>query len=626
MGNAQTFSIYYPNYAVCPPIMGIKPDYMQKFSSSLIKFSLIFTLTLSMSQISFAQCPGCIVALPTLPADTIYLTGAPDGEVFVSYNADLSFRLPITTTPVAAVDPTVPPGLPIDEFNITGVAGLPPGLDWEANQLEFVVSEETDGCVKICGTPIVSDSFFVEVQVDVVVFGITNAASFPVSIYIAPGVASNDGFSMSNNSGCGETTVEFTNNVPSNGNPDITYSWDFGNGEFSNQENPTPVTYDQPGTYVVEYEATIDTIGYILNEVTVEASGCDDIIGDPDFYIIISDPLGNDIYTSPVIDNTPAPVSFSVNIPLEPGNYSIEVRDDELIGDVGCGSVNFNQNTTGLLIDGDLEVSINILNPVSMVNTTDTVYVYEIPEAPVVGQPSVIPCEGTEIMLEITDNAYPENLQWYQDSIPLTGSTSDQLLVTEAGMYWVTYTSPDGCLATSNIVDVQYEAVPGDPVFTESDNVLSLEDAGALPASYTLYLYLDGTLIYSGEETEWCAEADGLYTLVVEDLITGCVAEWETDILINPEIDCTVSSEEILAEALKIWPNPFHDQIIVSLENAVTESVSLRLMSLDGKVLWQGFGNPGEKTEIGTSDLPAGFYLIQWQNASGQGVQKLIKQ
>ena len=601
---------------------------MQKTGFKSIFASALFTLTFMGTFNSVqAQCPGCIITLPPLPIDTIYLSPAPDGEVFVPYEADLSFRLPMTTTPVAAVDPTVPPGFTIDEFTITGVSGLPLGLDWEAPQTVFDPSVTTDGCVRICGTPIVSDTFFVSVEVSVVVFGISNAASFPVAIYIAPATSSTDGFSMSNNSGCGETTVEFTNNVPSNGNPAYSYSWDFGNGTFSDEENPDPLTYNMPGTYLVEYVAEIDTIGHILTMVSVLDADCDDIIGDPDFYIIVSDPLGNTIYTSGVIDNMQPPVNFVLNIPLGPGNYSVEVRDDDLIGSEGCGSVNFNQTTTGSLFDGQLEVNLTILNPLVTINSVDTVYVYDIPAAPVINQPGDSPCPGEELLLEIVDNNYPDNLQWYQDSVAINGETTDVLSVLESGMYWVQYTSADGCIAVSNLANITFQDAPLVPTFTETNNVLSISDPGSLPTSYTLYWYLNEELVYSGPETEYCAEASGLYLVIVEDLITGCTASFEQEITINPEINCTVGTQELVEQAvINVYPNPFGDLLFLEINAKLGESITVRLLFPDGKVFWQGFGNPGEILEIAAFDLPAGFYLLEWQTASTRQVQKLIKQ
>ena len=41
--------------------------------------------------------------------------------------------------------------------------------------------------------------------------------------------------------------MEFTNNVPSNGQNGFSYLWDFGNSQTSTDENPSAVTYTEPG-------------------------------------------------------------------------------------------------------------------------------------------------------------------------------------------------------------------------------------------------------------------------------------------------------------------------------------------------------------------------------------------
>jgi len=57
----------------------------------------------------------------------------------------------------------------------------------------------------------------------------------------------NPDFSATPTAGCGPLRVQLTDQ--SSGNP-IFWSWDFGNGQTSNQQNPT-VTYGSPGTYTV---------------------------------------------------------------------------------------------------------------------------------------------------------------------------------------------------------------------------------------------------------------------------------------------------------------------------------------------------------------------------------------
>ena len=100
-------------------------------------------------------CDACLVALPdTLPADTIFLEEALTARVGDRYSEAVSFRVPRTTTPVAAYDPNVPAGITISSFTVKNVTNLPPGLSWQVSQTRFELPGETDGCIRFCGTPL----------------------------------------------------------------------------------------------------------------------------------------------------------------------------------------------------------------------------------------------------------------------------------------------------------------------------------------------------------------------------------------------------------------------------------------------------------------------------------------
>ena len=235
----------------------------------LYLFSICILLLFIQTLNAQSGCPGCQTNLPAnLPEDTLFLQDIPDGQNGLAYSQDISFRMPKTTTPVYAVDSITPPGLTISKIEIVSVDGLPQGLYWEPSQWTFQTADETDGCIKICGTPTESDSFVLTVTVRATVLFLTQEKSFPMRMYVAPKVSTTDGFSMSNFTGCGSTEVSFENNVPSNGADGFSYVWDFGDNTGFEGENPPAHTYNEPGTYYVSYHATVDTAGYILESVS----------------------------------------------------------------------------------------------------------------------------------------------------------------------------------------------------------------------------------------------------------------------------------------------------------------------------------------------------------------------
>ncbi|RMF27712.1 MAG: PKD domain-containing protein, partial [Bacteroidetes bacterium] len=426
-------------------------------------------------------CPGCLIELPPLPADTIFLSQAPDGQAGQPYDGDLSFRMPQTTTPVAAVDSTVPAGLTLDKVTILSVVNLPPGLSWEPSQFEFNPSEQTDGCVKLCGTPLQPGLYEVSVIVSAEISLISQTANFDFDIYIAPAASQTDGFSMTNTTGCGSTTVAFQNLLPSNDQPGISYWWDFGNGQTSSLENPDTVRYDSPGIFPVHYTATFDTVGHLLTAVTILDVGCGDVAvppifnGNPDLFIEIENPAGDRIFKSDVTDNAGLPLGYTFLLPLDTGTYTLHVKDDEfLIGDEHCGTVTFSRSLHDTLTDGDLQVLVQVVHPVFTVEATDTVRVFPQPDPPLISPDSLPPlCDGQPVQLFAS---YTDGLQWYRDSSVLFGDTSDLLTVTLPGSYWVEYTSPDGCKSQSQPVRVEFIPLPSPPIFTNDDNFVSLND------------------------------------------------------------------------------------------------------------------------------------------------------
>jgi PKD repeat protein len=584
-------------------------------------------------------CPGCAINLPPLPADTIYLSDAPDGEAGAYYSGDISFRMPKSTTPVNAMDPSTPAGLAISKINIITAVNLPPGLTWEASQTEFKPDNETDGCVKFCGVPLQPGLYNVEVFVTAEVLLISQSTSFSFPMYIAPSSSNTVGFSMQNSAGCGEVTVDFENNIPSNANPGYSYKWDFGNGVTSTLENPEEITYDQPGAYEVKYEATIDTFGYMLTSVQVVKVGCSDLSvppifnGAPDLYVKIKDPSGTFVFISGVVDNSPVPFVFNVNLPLTTsGNYELEVRDDDTFGSESCGYINFNKFTNGdTLTAGQLRVIVNIIHPVFTISSVDTVFVYAVPEAPkLIPDQDVTLCKGEE--LELTTD-YSSNIQWFNDTLTLFGKTAPVLAVNSAGSYWVEYTSPDGCKAQSEKLKVHIVPLPSPPAFHNEQNLLVLNDTSLLPADYSLQWFQDDIIIPGATGLTYCVTTPGvsLFTLEVTDNATGCTNKFSLGVIHNANFNCLVPTKDVslLKQSLHISPNPATDKVRVSFETTGTYYFNLVLLDATGRVVLKNENLVAPSglfiRELDMAHLPAGMYFLQIITSDVMVGGKIIK-
>ncbi|MEM6965451.1 MAG: T9SS type A sorting domain-containing protein [Bacteroidota bacterium] len=554
-------------------------NFTLKFSNLSLLLTLLVTTNLQ------SQCPGCTVDLPgNLAADTIFLEPIPNGTVGAAYDEDISFRLPKSTTPVAASDPSVPAGIDLDDIKILFITNLPPGLAWETNQDSYDTNTNPDGCVKFCGVPFADGTFVLDIVLEVEIGPITQETSFQQEITILPSVSINDGFTMTNSAGCGAVTVAFTNNVPSNGNSGFSYLWDFGNGNASIDEDPVSQTFSSPGTYPIDYQAIIDTSGFVLTNIRVIDSDCSDLFSAPDIYLDIIDPNGNSTVT-PQIVNTNPPVEFAFNIPLVDGNYTLIVKDDDsgLNGaDDECDFYSFNKFSNGILVNGGSAIDITIFHPVDTVTTTDSVYVYPVPDQPeIIYTTPPTWCEDENIILT---SSYSSNNQWLLDSLPIVGATGTDWQVLASGSYTLAYTNSFGCSAVSEALDIALDPLPEIPLFNNTDNLLEVIVPGILPSNYALQWYYENTLLPGETGLTYCLSQTGTVTLVVTDNDTGCTNSFTTQEDFDPDFACgAVSISELIGEELKIFPNPFSENINIEFELNKVSDFQINVYDLLGR-------------------------------------------
>ncbi|MCS7036206.1 MAG: T9SS type A sorting domain-containing protein [Saprospiraceae bacterium] len=568
------------------------------------------------SLLAQSGCPGCVIKLPAnLPADTLYLPPLPQGERGKPYNADLAFRVPKSTTPVSKVDSTTPPGLPISRIEIVSVENLPPGIQWQANKTVFETANETDGCFKMCGTPLKADSFVLKVKLRATVLIFTQETSFNMDLIIKPPISVNKGFTMTNAEDCGATTVTFTNNIPSKGKSGFTYEWDFGDGTKFKGENPPPHLYSKPGMYVVTYKARIDTVGHILTGVTLLGLGCTDLLNAPDPYLRIL--RGTQILLqNNHVNNVVLPYTFNMYFPLQPQvNYTLEVWDEDSgidLSDDLCGSLPFNTQSGGdTLVSGGLRLLLKIENPVDEITATDTVIVLPPPPAPVLTASQKNACPDEVVILQSSYTTGPN--QWLRNGQPIPGASKDFIyLPTQSGTYQVQIVDSLGCIAISAGQTITFYNPPAEPVFLNDRNNLILIDTTALPKNYALQWYSQGAPIPGATGFRYCARVSGTYALQVTDLATGCTNRFTMTVTVNPNFDCTVSTQQPDSGVLLLYPNPTSGAAWIRLEEALTSEAQLRIWDASGRLLQQRPVAAGsDQVALQDDSLRAGVYFVE---------------
>lgn len=600
-------------------------------------FFLLLIMALSMPNL-LAQCPNCETTLPsTLAEDTLFLSPMVNGEVGIYYQEDLSFRMPLTTDPVNAIDPSVPSGLDVQEITLLSIANVPPGLSWEANETMYIPEDNSDGCLRFCGTPLVSGVYTLEVTVAAKVSIITQTTTFTLELIVLPSSSTTEGFTMNNNIACGEAVVAFENNIVSNGEPGFSYFWEFGNGNATLNEQPAEQVYNTPGIYEVQYQAIVDTVGYVLTNIEVLTSDCTDFptfpnfSTAPDLNITVYDPDSNIVFETPNFDNTFPPVSASLFLPMGEGNYTIEVIDDDSginLGDDECGLVSFNKFASGVMVSGEFSMELTILHPVDTIISVDTIYVYELPATPLVNTTTTSTfCNGDTIFLE-TD--YDENLFWYQDSILLNGENEPLLMVTTPGAYWVEYFDANGCSAVSDPFEVNVISVPASPAFVNENNLLSVFEVDLLPTDYQLQWFQDGVALDGETGLSYCIQEFGTYTLEVLDNATGCSNSFASTVPYNPQVECATPIESVLLSdrQVRVFPNPMRDLLQIELNDFDRQDIQISIIDLLGVEHWtiEQRVQQSWQTSADVQHLPSGIYFLRMRTGDQQVLKKLIKQ
>ena len=555
-------------------------------------------LLCAMVQIVSAQCTIDY----TQTAAGIYPDTLPDATAGQPYNQDITFVMVTDTL-----------GLTIYDYQITNIVGLPIGITWQCNNFQsnctYDPSVSLYGCVNLSGTPVVPGNFTMTVTVvaDVQLVG-QQVISFDRPLIVQPGSVSNPGFSMTNPVGCAPLTVSFVNNNPGQ----TAYSWDFGNGLQSNQENPPSQTYSAPGTYVITQTVTPNiTPDYYLTNIQVTSipNNYGGIVDDPDLYFLLYDPQGNEVYDSrPALNGVFPPVSWTLpNLQLANGSYTIHVWDEDgglFFGDDDLGAATFQGHgpsgtTTGTVsgASGILTVNYTIFQtPVVPLVATDTVIVYAAPAVPTItpSGPTVI-CEDETLVLTVSDTV--NQVQWYESNVIMVGETAVSMTPAASGDYSVVVTTPEGCTASSAVMQVTIHPLPPKPTFFVNGNVFTTGVTGV-----NFQWYLNGSPIPGANSSSLTATQSGTYQLCGTD-INGCVNCSDTLAYVG------TSLSEINGPEFGIYPNPSNGRFTVVFENSVIPGSALEIRDLAGRLIHRETLQ-SSPWFVQADPLPAGTYQV----------------
>lgn len=556
---------------------------------------------------AFSQCvPNTSYTTPGIYPDTL-----PSGTVGQAYSTDITFMMPLDTL-----------GYPFLNFQIQTVT-LPVGLNWQCNNWSLGCNYDPQvnqyGCVNISGTPLLAGQYNIDVTV---IADLSIASGIPVTFQVYMEVlpstvsSSNNGFSMTGYAGCSPITVNFTNNNPGL----LGYYWDFGNNNQSTAENPVPQVYNQPGDYIVHYEAYNDTTTYnfytltdiqivsIQNSTSVWGYPVD---GNPDLFVIVKE-NGTPVYQSSYFADQFPPVSWNgLNINMNPANtYVIEVWDEDDF-EFGFGADDYVGNHT-MSLNGcnGCAANISVINytvnhtvvpPSPSVITDDTVHVYGFP-----GEPNIY-FDSLNHVLHTDTIQY--TLQWYLNGSPILGSNSPTDTVLISGDYFVVAINSQGCAAFSDTITAVYCDTSWHPTVNYAAPVLSTIDT----TGNTMQWYFNGNPIPGATAYAVNAALNGVYTLEVTNAF-GC------SFFSAPQV-VNVGIAENAVNAPFLYPNPAADELYIRIPQGNTAS-RIEIRDMSGRLVKEQSLQSSSAVALG--EIAPGPYLVYLVMEGKTAVNRLV--
>ncbi|MEN9968489.1 MAG: hypothetical protein RIR94_667 [Bacteroidota bacterium] len=564
------------------------------------------TLTLLFLLISCCiQAQNCTIDF-TQNQVGIYPNALPNGTVGQIYNQDITFVMPTDTL-----------GYDFTNFHIISV-GLPVGLNWACNNsaanCNYNPQTSPFGCVNIHGTPLLAGSYTIDITV---LADLTFLTGYPfvfqqtLEILPAPNGFTNNGFSCSGAPACAPALVSFTNNNPGL----LQYTWDFGNGNFSNQENPSAQYYPNPGTYVVSYYAypSLDTTTiFSLQNIQISAmsnygGGFPSYDSADSYFKIIQN--GAVVYQSTINGDQNPPVQWTFNFNLNNNQtYILEIWEadqsnlesyfgnDDFIGSHPLQLYGCNGCVAGNAII-NYDIGTQQILPTPQLTSIDTIIIYELPLAPDISYDSLTHTLST--------TGLGFSYQWYFNGSPIAGANSTTHTIYQSGDYALVAINSNNCIAFSAVLNAVYCDPFLQPIISENNGALLVSN---IAQDVTISWLFNGNTVANQQDNTFITSENGSYQCIVTDAF-GCSDT--TNILL---IDLSLSTNTL--EQPTIYPNPAKDIVSISLPTHWMESL-IELIDLNGKVLFSEKASEKEHA-IHFTSLESGFYLLRLSNQTTQ--------
>ena len=411
-------------------------------------------------------------------------------------------------------------------------------------------------------------------------------------------------FASSTTAICANENIVFTNtseNFPTN------LTWYFEGGQPSESNNFSPeINYSESGTYdvtfVVSNEAGQDSITlsdfvtvFETEMPTINISNTEICAGETVEIIAEGQNIdswlwqGNDISF-----DTPQAVSVS---PTENETYILTTTDEN-----GCIS----ENTIDILVN-------------------------ETPNFELVAENENLQiCLGDDIVLAVTNAVANYTYMWNGENLSNENGETTTAMPTENGIYEVIATDENGCQASQSIeISVNNPSVSilaAEVVCLDTE--FSLTAIGEGTGTIT-YIWTGESLLQNEGETVTAVAENVFSNLQVYEVTmtdeAGCMASEIVEVLL--EVCHGIAEEEVLQNAIAIYPNPAKNLLFVDLKNESKNVNAVRLYNVVGEKVYEKMYERVRREDIlkiKIAEMPSGIYFVEIENDASFATKKII--
>lgn len=197
------------------------------------------------------------------------------------------------------------------------------------------------------------------------------------------------------------------------------------------------------------------------------------------------------------------------------------------------------------------------------------------------------------------------------------GETTRKITVKDAGTYYCTGTTSDGCEAVSDVIEVSFHPIPDKPSITQEVDLLVSTEANKYQ------WYINNKAIESATEQKYKPTAVGKYKVAVAESGDCWTFSDEFEVLVGVQDEFARTTNLI-----EINPNPSNgiSNIYIPLKNNVRATITIT--DLSGREIYKfnelSLGN-GINTKVDLTNQPAGTYIVIVRTDNNTISQKLIK-